>query len=176
MKKQLLLTLISLLLLAFGATAVSAHRGALHYTAPLSSLNDSGVSGVAHLTLDGDQLTVSIQADGFEANRVHPQHIHGFTENKANATCPTEEADANGDGVIDLGEGLPDYGPVLLSLQEFPTAPTGSVDFEATYTVDARDLGPLQNRAIVLHGLTVNGEYVPSLPIACGQIWPANSR
>jgi hypothetical protein len=34
---------------------------------------------------------------------------------------------------------------------------------------------PLQNRAIVLHGLTVNGTYMVTLPVACGQIQSASN-
>ena len=106
---------------------------------------------------------------------LHPQHIHGFESDKGNSFCPTPADDEDGDGLVDLLEGLPDYGPVQLSLTPFPTAADGTVDYEQTFTVDAQQVGPLQNRAIVLHGMTVNGEYVATLPIACGQIWPAQS-
>lgn len=143
------------------------------YTAHISSLNDSGVSGMATLTLMGDQLTVHIQASGLEPGMVHPQHIHGFMDNNKNAVCPPMSADVNGDGLVDLGEGLPFYGPVLLNLTPFPTAPDGTVDYMQTFTVNA-DLLPLQNNVIVLHGMTVDGEYWPTLPVACGEIKPAN--
>lgn len=158
------------------------------YTVDLAELNESGVSGTAELTLIGDQLTVKIQASGLEEDMVHPQHIHGFTENNRNSTCPPTTADDDSDGFVELGEGLPFYGPPLLSLTPFPTAsPDGTIDFEETYTV-SESITPLQNRAIVLHGMTaeltqvVNGEtiivndYIATLPIACGQIEPAQGR
>jgi hypothetical protein len=148
------------------AFAQPAHE----YHADLGALNNSGVTGTADLTLDGNQLTVRIHATGLEPGEVHAQHIHGDSEHKSNATCPPPSADQDGDGVIDFQEGLPFHGPVLLALEPFSSAPGGVIDFEETYTVDPRQLGPLQNRTIVMHGLTVGGTYVPSLPIACAQI------
>lgn len=95
----------------------------------------------------------------------------------SNSTCPTIAADANGDGIVSVGEGLPFYGPVLRGLTPFTTAPGGVIDFSATYSGDdLANLGPLaalQNRTIVLHGLTIGDEYVGSTPVACGQIRPA---
>ncbi len=81
------------------------------YTAELSELNGSDVWGMAELTLIGDQLTVKIEATGLEPDMVHPQHIHGFKENNRNSTCPPASADDDGDGLVELGEGLPFYGP-----------------------------------------------------------------
>lgn len=145
------------------------------YTAHISSLNDSGVSGTATLTLMGDKLTVHIQASGLEPGMVHPQHIHGFMDNNKNAVCPPMSADTDGDGLVELGEGLPFYGPVLLSLEPFPTAPDGTIDYKQTFDIsDKMYLLPLQNNVIVLHGMTVDGEYWPTLPVACGEIKPAN--
>lgn len=159
-------------------TSLDAEKGAMNnsarakmYTVDIAPLNGSGVSGTAELTLVGDQLTVKVYATGLEPNMVHPQHIHGFIENNRNSTCPPASADEDGDGLVELGEGLPFYGPVLLSLTPFPTAPDGTISFEMTYTVDS-SITPLQNRVIVLHGMTVEGEYVATLPVACGQIKP----
>ncbi len=156
--------------------ALSAPK-AQRYHAVLDELNDSGVNGVAMLTLGDGMLTVRIVASGLEADRTHAQHIHGHNTSKRgnsrdarNATCPTPAADANGDGIVSAGEGVPAYGPVLLGLTPFTTAPGGEIDFEAVYFFDEDLLNPLQKRVIVLHGLTVNGEYVGSTPVACGQI------
>ncbi len=163
------------------------------YTVDFTALNASGVSGSAELTLMGNKLTVKVNATGLEPNMVHPQHIHGFAENKGNSTCPTPAADTNGDGLVDLVEGLPSYGGVLLELyvpiDEFPVADAnGVLAFERTFTlgetefaeegevISQSDLSPLQNRTIVLHGMTVNGEYIATLPVACGQIKPSQGR
>ena len=156
------------------ATGALAHTGkdARHFQVDLAPLNDSGVSGQAEIKVDGDMLTVKIQATGLEPGQVHPQHIHGF-DNPNNSTCPGPERDVNGDGLVDVGEGLPDYGPVILSLLPFDQVDgDGSLDFEVTYPIPAglEPINTLQNRAIVLHGLTVGATYVPSLPVACGQI------
>lgn len=163
------------------------------YTVEFSALNGSGVSGWAQLSLMGEELTVKVHATGLEPEMVHPQHIHGFTENKGNSNCPTPAADTNGDGVVDLVEGLPSYGGVLLQLyipiDEFPAADAnGVLDYERTFNlgetefaeegelISSFDLSPLQNRSIVLHGMTVNGEYIATLPVACGQIMPDQGK
>ncbi|WP_051286245.1 hypothetical protein [Salinimicrobium terrae] len=162
---------------------------AKEYTVDLDELNNSGVEGTAELSLVRDQLTVKIYATGLEPDMPHPQHIHGFKENNKNAKCPTSSADSDGDGFVELGEGLPFYGPVLLPLTPFPTAPDGTIEFTQTYTVDENMfITPLQNNAIVLHGMTaeltqeVDGEivvvndYIVTLPVACGQIRPSQGR
>lgn len=163
------------------------------YTVDFTALNGSGVTGSADLSLMGDKLTVKVNATGLEPNVVHPQHIHGFTGNKGNSTCPTSADDTNGDGLIDLVEGLPSYGGVLLELyvpiDQFPVADAnGILTYERTFTlgetefaeegelISQSDLSPLQNRTIVLHGMTVNGKYVATLPVACGQIIPNQGR
>lgn len=169
---------------------VNASAKAKIYTAELSPLNNSGVTGTAELVLIGNELTVTINASGLEPNMVHPQHIHGFKENNRNSKCPPPSADDDGDNFVELGEGAPFYGPVLLPLQPFPTAPDGTITFVETYNVNDLDFSvtPLQNRAIVLHGMTaeltqiVNGEtvvvngYIATLPVACGQIQPAQGN
>lgn len=140
------------------------------YHADLHALNNSGVMGKATLMLNGTKLTVKIDATGLEAGKPHPQHIHGFTENNRNSTCPNMSADTDGDGIISLAESVPSYGPILLDLSPMPTADAnGEVHYTRTFDVGV-GLVPLQNRAIVLHGLTVNGTYVATLPVACGQV------
>lgn len=146
------------------------------YRASLGALNNSGAHGMAHLVLDGNRLTVSLEAMGLEAGKPHPQHIHGFMENNRNSTCPTSALDTNGDGLIDLGESVPAYGPVILDLAPMPVADAqGKVMYTRTFEI-SKDLLPLQNRAIVLHGLTVNGTYIATLPVACGQVMPVSGE
>jgi len=156
------------------------------YTAKLSSLNGSGASGTATLRLERNRLTVRIDAVNVEAGKVHPQHIHGFDDARTNSVCPsTDAADdiakspkqaGDPDRYISVAEGMPAYGKIQLPLQPFPKPKTTSYTFTQTYSgKDLAGLQPtektLQNRAIVVHGDTLdNGTYLPTLPIACGQV------
>src|SRR3954468_9975942 len=56
-----------------------ASAAPITYTSTLSSLNGSGVTGTASLTLNGNFLSVNIQASGLEPNARHLMHIHGRT-------------------------------------------------------------------------------------------------
>lgn len=153
------------------ATPSAAAHGApeREYVAHFHPLNGSGVTGTAHLTLEGDQLRVEIQACGLEPHQVHPQHIHGFEHR--NAVCPPMSADSNHDGILTLEEGLPFYGPIMLALMPFPTADAnGCIHYAETFTITVDEFRPLQSRTMVLHGMTVNGTYWATLPVACAEI------
>ena len=155
------------------APMVGARQGVHHYSTILRSLNGSGVTGVATMDLDGSALTVTVVASGLEANQTHMQHIHAIDH--GNSTCPPPSADANGDGIVSFAEGLPFYGPVRLPLTvSCATYPfigaSGSLSYSRTFVVDPHDFLALQTKVVVLHGLTVNGTYDPSTPVACGQI------
>ena len=146
-----------------------------------TSLSGSGVTGGAIVGFDDDTdtITVAIAARGLEPNQIHIQHIHGFPDGR-DATTPTAAFDADGDGFIELAEGVPAYGPVLLNLAAnhangsggdnghshagdlsgFPTAPDGMIRFVETYQLPSGDLGAdpmLALREIVLHGRSVPG-------------------
>jgi hypothetical protein len=151
------------------------------YYAELEAMNDSGVEGSAILTIDGNELTIRLEAEGLEAGKVHMQHIHGFVENKGNAKCPPPSADKDGNGLITLIEAAPYWGTVRVPLSPFSSEAT--IDYERTFNLQNQDneayfnLRPLQNRAIVIHGKTLeNGEYRELLPVACGQIKPMPGR
>jgi len=148
------------------------------YTTTFTSLNNSGVTGEAIVAYDIQTrtVTVAISASGLEANQPHIQHIHGFP-NGMNATTPTLAQDDDGDGFIELAEGLDTYGPILLNLATnhdngagsdnghdhgdfsgFPTAPDGTIWFIEQYQLAADD--PLTTasfdlREIVIHGMSV---------------------
>lgn len=152
---------------------------ALFYKSCLYPTNDSHAAGFAYFRLDGTELTAHVMAVGLEPGEVHPQHIHGFADD-SESTCPPANV-AGEDGLIDLDEGAPFYGPVILPLTlengEMPTAgPNGWVMYMRTFTLgtigmpSVSDLGPLENRAVVLHGMTVGGEYLTTLPVSCGTV------
>jgi hypothetical protein len=169
------------------------------YTVIFTELNGSGVSGDATLTLsdeddllteDDDLFLIEIDAIGLD-DVVHPQHIH------AAAACPTDAQDTNDDNFIDVVEGVPVYGEIVVPLDdmlldaESNDFPQGNVityaesadldDFAATY--DAFDTGlDLESRTIVLHGVDADTDLpetvqslgdlpaTTTLPVACGTV------
>ncbi len=117
------------------------------YTATLNQSNNLGVAGIASISV----------------------------ENNGISTCPPASADT--DGIVTILEGAPFYGGELLSLENFPTADAnGNLTYTKTFMLGGGDvltpaeLGTLENRAIVLHGLNNDGEYVATIPVACGKI------
>jgi hypothetical protein len=104
------------------------------YTAELQALNpDVGpgpVAGKAQIFVQGDTIRVHLNARNVAPGIVHAMHIH------ASDRCPDASDDANADGVVDVIEGLPKYGPILVPLDSdlssqaagtFPTASNGGV-------------------------------------------------
>ncbi|MGK7871465.1 PEP-CTERM sorting domain-containing protein [Falsiroseomonas sp. E2-1-a20] len=151
--------------------AAPAQAAPMLYEAILTPLSGSGVSGLAKLSQDGNMLTVNITASGLTPDQLHVQHIHGRFDaagNPMDSVTPTLAQDTDGDGFIELLEGLATYGPIILNLDGppgsggFPTAPNGMVNFMQTYDLPnspsfaagfgSEDLLPLTLREIVLHG------------------------
>ena len=146
--------------------------GTSTYTAHLMPVNNSNVHAQVEVKLLNDkQLMVRIVAGGLEPGKVHPQHIHGFNKPVKNAVCPSLEADVDADGLISVVEGTPFFGPIILPLVPFNLVDqNGYLTYSATFSIKTGDFQPLHKRTVVLHGMTVNGEYIPSLPIACGEL------
>jgi len=142
------------------------------FTVQLHSLNGSGVTGKAVLKIkNGNTFKIELEADGLEANMPHAQHIHGLSAPVRIATCPDSSADVDADGLVSVGEGLPFYGPIVLPLTPFDLVGSdGELRYEARFTINPGAVQPLQKRTIVLHGMMVNGRYIGSLPVACGQV------
>lgn len=147
------------------------------FEAELRPLNGSGVSGEATVLVREETMTVVVEASGLVANKVHPLHIHGFGGERE-ATCPS--AGAGGDDLLDAAEGESSYGPVRISLEPFPSAgDEGRIAFQVSYGIEPNEIGQtvprdqvtnLSTAAIVLHGLTVEGAYRGSVPVACGEL------
>jgi CHRD domain-containing protein len=165
----------ALLVMALAIPALASARAGTTFRAQLNELNGSGASGTAWATVDGTTLTVRIVATGLETVGVHLRHIHGGPTAVAGQSttevskCPTPRADANGDGIISVAEGVPDYGAVIIDLGSF-TSPTGSIDETLTFPNFNQAVLPLDRRAIVLHGMTGPAGYDASIPIVCGQL------
>ena len=181
-------TIAALVLPAAGQAATSQFR------ATLEELNGSSVSGTVDFFVDdvARQLRVVANIEGLEPNALHVNHIHGRFEDDGsprNSVTPTMAADTDGDGFVEVLEGLPGYGDILLSLEPDPTPESnhvfpfataeGTVDYELIYDLDdsgpifstvtgtdydPEDLFPLELREYVIHGLTVPGGVNPDLP------------
>lgn len=199
MKHLYKVLLLSAAIFGFSSAAVQAAS----FRADLGALSGSGVTGTTLLDLSDDHktLTVTTNATGLEPNQDHVQHIHGLFSAAgaiADSMTPTLANDADGDGFIELAEGAPVYGPIILSLEVINT-PDGNASITKTYDLTdpsvfntnaagepftAADLMPLTFREIVLHGRSVDagigadtlnevngiGGYIAELPVAAGEI------
>lgn len=149
------------------------------YKSCLTPINNSGSMAFAYYEFVNNSLRATVIATGVTPNKMHPQHIHGFTDG-SNATCPPASAaddDENGDDrFISLEEGAPFYGPVLLPLNyengEFPVANAqGHYIYERTFeNMSASSFPGPESLATVVHGRMVDGSYVATLPVACGEV------
>ncbi len=143
------------------------------YTGTLSELNGSGGSGSVTVTLsdDGETLAVDLDADGLNLDGPHAMHIHGIVEGDdvTASACPTMDADANADGVVDTPEGVPFYGGIQVSLTtEGDTSPESALAverFPAGTSIDySRDMiaipdaimGNIDKVHVVVHGVDEN--------------------
>lgn len=84
------------------------------YAVSLTALNtgagDNNASGIGSITVEGNSIKVKLAMAGTPANITHIQNIFTST------SCPDSSADANGDGFIDVTEGVPYYGQILIPL------------------------------------------------------------
>lgn len=160
----------------------NAGAGLKVYTATLTPLNAGThvingrtldippASGNATITLQGDVVTVQIEMDGVTAGDLHPQHIH------AGPRCPSASADVNHDSFLDVIEGLPDYGPILVNLDSdlssnpagmFPRAGGSGVNNPSSYEYSATGSRShiqdeiqlalkLGTRHVVVHGIDLS--------------------
>ena len=115
-------------------TVLAAHEPAnkpmkSYYTANLTQLNDSNVTGFAELDMKAKSnqanpnIKIKLRATGTTPGQTHPVHIHG-KNNPEVALCPTTDADTNKDGFISVIEGAPSYGPIKVNLTS-PQTPFG---------------------------------------------------
>ncbi|WP_426998086.1 hypothetical protein [Pseudarthrobacter sp. N5] len=153
-------------------------------------------SGNAVITVNGDDVSVAIDVNGVTSGTLHPQHIHAGT------TCPDATADGNQDGIhdgfVDVIEGLPLYGPVLVPLDSNLNSFSPSLDFPVadangsySYNQSASKSHlqgeldqalKLGSRHVVIHGINPDSPLPASvkslpglpawatLPVACGEL------
>jgi hypothetical protein len=172
-----------------------------HFFGLMTAVNNSGANGVAFLTLDEEDHTLTVEAAalGLEPNQEHPFHIHGFADDRP-SELPTIDQDIDLDGFVEVPEGGPVFGPILLHLTQddpavYPVANAeGVIEFSETYTFDVNDpeqtadfselVARLEGRGIQFHGLELpdgagdgtdhevngTGGYITALPVANGII------
>jgi hypothetical protein len=164
------------------------------YAAQLHPMNAkvTGVetAGEARFSIDGDTLTITINAEKLPPNTMHLQHFHGFKDNR-DATCPSEAADVNHDGIIDLIETEPTSGTTMVPFHDDPvsmeivrdTYPKAGADgtFQYERTVSLKDLEAafakafgdteleLDRRVIFIHG-TLETTKLPESVASLGTI------
>lgn len=185
------------LAMAGAPASASPKHAQKEYVAQLQPLN-AGVNGLtasgqAKITRTGNRVDVAINVSGVNPGTLHPQHIH------AGPRCATQADDSNGDGFLDVIEGLPDYGPILISLDDtfanpndatfgFPTASAdGTYSYRATgskshFQAELEQALKLKTRHVVIHGvdpataLPSSVQTLPgapawaTLPVACGEL------
>lgn len=139
------------------------------YVVDLAPMNNSGVDGSATVTVNGNSITVEVNATGLEPNRKHPMHIHGFRD-QTPARMPETSANVTDQQAEEA------IGPPLLVLSPFPEADgNGTIQFTQTFD-DVQMIYPLHIRAISIHGMSVNNEYDFTLPVAAGLLEPSRGR
>jgi hypothetical protein len=167
------------------AMSAASSFAAERFTAKLQPMNagkiGTSTTGTATFEISDGKLTVSIDLAGLPPNMMHLQHFHGFPDGKA-ASCPTDAADTNGDGYIDLAETEPSSGTTMVPFHAHPatleiasdTYPVADKSGVAHYTetVSVADLDAalkakfkapslaLDKRVVFIHGVANN----PALP------------
>jgi len=151
----------------------------------------SGVtgSGTAMVSVTGSTVTVNMAATGLLADSPHAAHIHFGAD--ARHECPTIGEDTNKDGHLNVTEGGPAYGAIVVSLTKsgdtspasglaidrFDTAPGGTISYQRGSINVSPEVATAitQGEAVVvIHGVDYNqdGKYSgdvksdldPSLP------------
>lgn len=128
--------------------------------------------------LPNGRIEVTIEATGLAPNLPHAQHLHVPVDEETGdfvrGQCPGEDADTDGDGLVDTLEGAPAYGGVVQSLtttgdtsgasalavERFPVADEdGTLSYQRTFTpTDARVHDQLGEVEVVVHGVDINGD------------------
>jgi hypothetical protein len=101
------------------------HHPKTVYIAQLQPMNAKvtghRTTGEARFTVKGDSLTISVKVKGAAPGITHWQHFHGFKDNR-DATCATQAADKNRDGIVDLIETEPASGTTMVPFIDDPVS------------------------------------------------------
>ncbi len=145
------------------------HGQAQQFEADLGPLNVDG-RGRAKLREQNGELVVKLRAQGLD-DGIHVAHIHGIQQ--AENECPDHSFDTDGNGFVDLLEGLPAYGPVQITLSDGLQDTGTKIRYTRSYSMldggsALSKLGDLSHYAIVVHGVDLNGDHLASNPNAGG--------
>jgi hypothetical protein len=165
----------------------------------------SNVRGSADVMRHGNRIRVRLAARGLSPRLPHAVHIHGKDAGEL-AFCPgaNRRADLVDDGLIETVEGVPDYGPVqvslttrgdtsersVLALDRFPIASgKGRLTYKRSFSIPTAVAQRLEEKHIVIHGddLDRDGQYggrttalgaplEAELPVACGELVRVDSN
>ena len=156
----------------------------------LMPLNGSGVTGhgtlrrIARFGPRSDVTdaryvaTLKLNIHGLEAGQSHPQDIDGTTYLGPPAVCPPASAARDdpspaglGDEIVSAGEASRYTGMINAKLKDIPAVSEAS-SRKLRLIFRGRDdvlRGGLLNIYLV-RGMTVQGRYEPTVPVACGQL------
>lgn len=74
-------------------------HGSMPMTVQLAALNNSGASGEATLTAQGEQTQVAVRLTGLKGTGAHPGHIHqGTCDNLGSVVAPLQSVTPGADG------------------------------------------------------------------------------
>ena len=161
-----------------------------HTHAELAPLNNSGVFGESDVHVVDRKIDVTLSANHLLKGLPHAAHIHFGA--KAKNECPTVRDDDNHDHRLNTAEGIPQYGPVKVSLttrgdtsakstlavNRFDAAKNGDIDYSRAGIEVSKSVARGIRRGeavVVIHGIDYNkngtydfsagrSELDPSLP------------
>jgi hypothetical protein len=155
-----------------GLPAAAAHGSGHHedFRAELAPINHDGEGKVDLRQFKDHTIRVKLEAKGLD-DGIHIAHIHGIRQ--AMNECPDHTFDTDHNGFVDILEGLPAYGPVQITLSMGLNDTGSELKYRRTFTTldngdDIAALGDLDQYAIVIHGVDLNGDGVANNPNAGG--------
>lgn len=149
------------------------HGRADRFEADLEPVNTDGDGRVKLREREG-KLLVKLKAKGLDGG-IHVAHIHGMA--RAESECPGSSFDTDGNGFVDLVEGLPAYGPVQVTLSRNLSDTGTRLRYQRSYTMrdngdSLESLGDLSQYAIVVHGVDLDHDHMATNPDAGGDGQP----
>ncbi len=149
-----------------------------------ATLTGHETTGKAKFVIHGDKLTITVNVKNASPNITHWQHFHGLKGNTA-ASCATQAADVNGDGIVDLIETEPASGTTMVPFDNSPAAmdvahgdyPKASVkgNYEYRKVVSLKALTAafakafdgqkldLDKRVVIIHGVPADTSLPPTV-------------